>query len=89
MNHDPRPPHIDLQIDELVLRGVPKRQREAVTEAFRATLAEELGRLPSGTFPSDHQQPRLRPAPVRLLRGTPPGEVGAALARSLLEGLQR
>lgn len=84
-----RTPRLELEIDELVLHGVPAHQREAVVEAFRATLAAELARLPAAALAAVRSTPCLRVPPVTVQPDTPPASLGAALARSLAAGLGR
>lgn len=78
---------INLRLDELVLHGVAARDREAVGEALRA----ELGRLIAerglpAALTGDAGTVRLDGARLSVAEGTPPSQVGAGIARALMEG---
>ncbi|HEX8394222.1 MAG TPA: hypothetical protein VF665_17900 [Longimicrobium sp.] len=78
---------INLHLDELVLHGVAPRDRDAVGEALRA----ELGRLITerGLPPSlmgDAGTLRLDGGRFTVSEGMPPSQIGAGIARALVEG---
>ncbi|MBB4634920.1 hypothetical protein [Longimicrobium terrae] len=78
---------IDLRLDELVLHGVAARDGQAVGEALRA----ELGRLIAerglpASLTGDAGTLRLDGARFTVTEGTPPSQMGAGIARALMEG---
>jgi len=80
-------PDVELHIDELVLEGVPARDRAAVAEALRAELGRMIG---ENGLPPALSAPRETPdtaARVLQTRGTGgPEALGRSLARQILGG---
>lgn len=75
---------INLQIGELVLRGIERRHSSRITASFERRLAELLG---TGALPDPLRRsassPSIRLAPLRLLRLTDPVAIGEQLAASV------
>jgi hypothetical protein len=80
---------VQVDIDTLVLRGVPRRQAPLVVAALEARLGElAAGAEPDelrGTVPADH--PR-RAAPTARPAGPGPTALGRAVAESVWAGVR-
>jgi hypothetical protein len=75
-------PRIQLTIDEVILRGVPPQQAEAVVAQFRATLAELAGAwlIQEGGAVLAARAESSRRLPPVAVPADAPGALGAAIA---------
>lgn len=81
-------PRVELTIDEVVLRGVPRDQAEAVVAQLRATLAELAQRWSpeNGAFPATRAESSRR-LPAVIAPAGAPAVLGAALALGVWDDL--
>jgi len=76
-----KPTIIDLQIEELILRGLPYAQRHHIAQAVEQTLMNlltERGIPPS--FAQGGMLPLLRIDPLTIAHDAEPGAIGAQIA---------
>lgn len=81
------PRRIEIDIEELVLEGVPPGAQRAVAEALQRELAALVARHGVGALLSRPAElERWSPAPISLAPGERPEQLGARIARALHEG---
>lgn len=80
-------PRVSIRIDELVLHGVPREQRQAVAEAFEAELVRLFGESRKPFAANGAELPTLDLGTLDLPSGAAPDRIGRAVARQLHGGL--
>lgn len=75
---------VELHVEELVLHGFARRDRQAIGDAVRGELARLIAErgLPAGLAAADGAA-SLRGGSFRAAPGQRPAEVGAAVARAI------
>ena len=80
---------VNVSIDRLVLRGIPREQRDAIAEGLQAELQRQLGDpAVAGRFRSSRSVAAVRAKPVALSDSTKPAQAGARAARSLIGSIR-
>lgn len=89
MSADTPPPRVEIVVDELLLRGVPPEQAEAVAAAIEAHLAALSTRWAQqgvgALAPRDESSRRL---PAVETPATSPDALGAAVAGAVVQNLR-
>ncbi len=80
---------LDLNIEELVLRGFPGQERDRIMRALRAELKRLIREegVPA-VFSRGGEMARLDAGSIEAEPGSSPEEIGAQVARSLYGGLR-
>jgi hypothetical protein len=84
-----RPGRVEVEIRELVLRGLPPAERHRIGEALREELASLLSRSwAEGAGPASREAPRLDGGRIRLTPGAGPERTGRRIARAVHGALE-
>ena len=80
--------NVELQIDELILHGLPYGQRNRIAEAVEAELQRlvDEGGLPP-TLAAGGRLPQVQVDDLQVAAGAKPGAVGAQIAGSIYSSL--
>lgn len=81
-------PRVHLHIDRLVLRGVPREQRDAVVRSLENEIARQLAQPGAHENFRPRHAPSLRTGPLTLAEGATPKQLGASAARALVRSLK-
>ena len=83
-------PDVELHVEELVLHGFARRDRQAIGEALRGELARLIAErgLPAGLSAADGAA-SLDGGAFRASPGQRPAEVGAAVANAIYGSTRR
>jgi hypothetical protein len=84
-----RPAHIEVEIEELVLRGFPPVDGHAIRDALRAELERLLAETEPPGFQEESTTHSLDGGRIELARSATPEAVGKRLALALYGGLTR
>jgi hypothetical protein len=79
---------VELAIDDLVLHGFSRHERDRIASALHAELERLVGeRVAAGGFSNELEIPRVDGGAFTARRGMRPEAIGAEVARAIMRGL--
>lgn len=78
---------VRLHIDRLVLRGIPREQRDALVRGLHEQLSRALAEPAAIAKLKSRHTPSLRGSELKLAPDTSASELGGMVGRKLMQGL--
>ena len=83
-----RPPRIHLTIDRVVLRGIPREQRDPLLRALQTELSRLLAAPDFTQGLQGQHRASVRGGELRTAHDAGPGEIGKQAAQHVLHGIR-